>query len=137
MRSSPRFAGKAAGFTLLEVLVAFVVLGFALTALYGQFFTGLRSLRGSDGLAEATRLARNRLAVTGIETALVPGEATGAFANGFTWRQTVVPYRGELALPQYGAVRPFEVTVSVTVPGAGAPAVALTELRLLPAGGPR
>ena len=125
---------RAAGFTLLEVLIAFVVLGFALVALYGQFFTGLRSLHGSGGLAEATHLARNRLAVAGIETALSPGETAGRFANGFRWRQTVARYRGELALAQYTAVSPFEVSVSVTAPDATAPAVTLTALRLQPVG---
>jgi prepilin-type N-terminal cleavage/methylation domain-containing protein len=128
------------GFTLIEALVAFVVLGLALTALYGQFFGGFTALRTSDSVAAATRLAQSKLEPAGISEPLRPGETSGRFGNGFTWRKMVAPYRGELVLPRYDAVAPYAVAVTVSWPAFPKDkAVTLSAVRLapLPAGGPR
>ena len=121
------------GFTLLEVLVAFVLLGFALNALYGQFFTGLLAVRTSDAVAVAARLAQSKLEAAGVSEPLSPGETSGRFDNGFQWRRAVAPYRGVLALPRYDAVVPWEVAVTVVWPDARkGKSVTLSAVRLAP-----
>lgn len=133
-----RTARAERGFTLLEVLVAFVLLGLSLTALYGQFFTGLRAVRTSDAVAVATRLAQSKLETAGITEPLRPGEVSGKFDNGYRWRRSVAPYRGPLALERYASVAPYEVAVTVDWPDGGrTKAVTLSEIRLVPTTGER
>ena len=77
---------EARGFTLLEVLVALVIAGLALGALFSGAVTGLRSAKLSFDYAEAVSRARSHLAVVGIGTPLVAGTQHGDDGQGFTWR---------------------------------------------------
>ncbi|WP_419758746.1 type IV pilus modification PilV family protein [Acidisoma sp.] len=82
---------EARGFTLLEVLVALVIAGLALGALFSGAVTGMRSARLSLDYAEAVSRARSHLAVAGIGAPLVAGTQQGDDGQGFTWRVTVQP----------------------------------------------
>ena len=77
------------GFTLLEVLVALVIAGLALGALFSGAVTGMRSARLSLDYAEAVSRARSHLAVAGIGAPLVAGTQQGDDGQGFTWRVAV------------------------------------------------
>ena len=129
----PRGRG-AAGFTLLEVLVAFAVLAVALGAAMEIFSTGLRSARAAHGYTIATLLAESRLESVGVEDQLSEGETSGAWDNGYRWRVDVRPYEledDELDTPTLPDA--FAVTVTVWRDGAGtAGSVTLTTLRLVP-----
>ncbi len=121
------------GFTLLEVLVAFVILGITLVALYGQFFTGLRAVRTSDAVAAAVGLARSKLEAVGVSEPLRFGETAGRFDNGYQWRTAVTPYKGALALGRYDVVAPYQVAVTVSWPDSPrARSVTLSAIRLAP-----
>lgn len=85
-RRPPR---RAAGFTLLEVLIAFVILALALAALLPGFSGGLRSLDVADDYATAALLAESRLEAVGREAALREGVTSGTFDNGFRWQLEV------------------------------------------------
>jgi general secretion pathway protein I len=82
---------EARGFTLLEVLVALVIAGLALGALFSGAVTGLRSARLSLDYAEAVSRAKSHLAVAGIGASLVAGTQHGDDGQGFTWRLSVRP----------------------------------------------
>jgi general secretion pathway protein I len=75
------------GFTLLEVLVAFVIAALALGALSQGAAGGLQSARVSGHYQEALSRARSRLAALG--TATVPGEQHGDDGGGFSWQVRV------------------------------------------------
>jgi general secretion pathway protein I len=79
------------GFTLLEVLVALLIAGFALGALFSGAVTGLRSAKLSLDYAEAVSRARSHLAVVGIGAPLVAGTQQGDDGQGFAWRVAVRP----------------------------------------------
>jgi general secretion pathway protein I len=55
------------GFTLLEVVIAFAILGLSLAVLYGAFQTALSRSRRDAQLSEATLLAQSLLARAGTE----------------------------------------------------------------------
>ena len=81
-----------AGFSLLEVLVAFSVLALSLGVL-------LRIFGGDDrlaGLAEeqsrAVVLAESMLAYAGVEKPLQPGEFSGEIDERYTWIMRVTPF---------------------------------------------
>ncbi len=74
-----------AGFTLLEVLVAFIIAALALAVLFDGAVGGLRSARLSAHYQEALSRARSRLA------AVVPTDADqqGDDGGGFHWHTQV------------------------------------------------
>ena len=76
------------GFTLLEVLVAFVIAALALGALSQGAAGGLQSARVSGHYQEALSRARSRLAT--LETP-VPGEQHGDDGGGYSWQVRVAP----------------------------------------------
>ena len=113
---------REAGFTLLEVLVAFAIAAAALTALTQGALGGLHSVRVSGHVQEATSRARSRLATLGRGVPLLPGEQEGDDGGGFRWRQRVAPagdtlLAGPGAAPGAvsGAARPVLLDVSVAV----------------------
>ena len=79
------------GFTLLEVLVAFVIAALALGVLYGGTVSGLRAARTAGRYEEAVSRARSRLATVGHGTLLAPGDRRGDDGGGFRWRVRVAP----------------------------------------------
>lgn len=86
-----RFARASSGFSLLEVLVAFSIMGLALGVLY-------QSLGGSvRGVGDAERQIRAVLAAESLLAAVesVPPEGVaqaGTTEDGFAWRLTSEPY---------------------------------------------
>jgi general secretion pathway protein I len=66
-----------AGFSLLEVLVAFAILALTLGALLQVFGSGARSAAVSDGYARAVEVAESALARAGTELPLAPGVFEG------------------------------------------------------------
>lgn len=80
------------GYTLVEVLVAFVILAMALTVLFRIFSTGLKNVDAASGYAEAVVIAESRLGAPGLDEALVPGVAEGVESGGYTWTRTIERY---------------------------------------------
>jgi general secretion pathway protein I len=129
---------RASGFTLLEVLVAFIVLAVSLGAAFEVFSTGMRGERAAQSLTTATRLAQSRLAAVTAEDTLQEGETEGEDQAGYRWRVSVRPYilpDGEDDdIPNLPDA--FVVTVSVGEIDGG-PTATLTTLRLAPKSGDR
>jgi general secretion pathway protein I len=73
------------GFTLLEVLIAFVLAALAMGALYGGTAAGLDATSVSAKYDEAVSLARSHLAGIGRGEAIARQQTSGADGEGFTW----------------------------------------------------
>ena len=104
-------ASRSAGFTLLEVLVALVIVGVAVTTFLQLASQGLRLLKLSGEHQEAVLLA-DRIAREADPSA--EDTQTGE-ESGFTWerRVTLVPVAAELTAPGVRAPLLFSVTVTV------------------------
>ncbi len=77
--------GRArAGFTLIEVLVAFVVMGLVLAAVYRGFAMGFDALRRLGEVERRVAVAENRLAELGVTIPLAAGRYRGVEA-GQSW----------------------------------------------------
>lgn len=82
------------GYTLLEIIIAFAVLGLALTLLLGTLSGGVRQVRWSADSARAALHAQSLLDDVGVGEALAPGRRDGEFENGrYRWVLEVAPYR--------------------------------------------
>ena len=132
-----RFDRRQSGYTLVEVLVAFVILALALTVLLRIFSGGLRNVSVSSDYATATLIAESRLAATGIDVPLRPGESSGSEGERFEWTVSVQDYQ---PWPGYRSaakgVDAYRVTVTVEWPhGDNTRRVGLSTVRLrTPAG---
>ncbi len=72
------------GFTLLEVLVAFVIAALALGAMFRGTLDGLRATRLASRYAEAVTRARSHLAAL-TAGGLTSGDRQGNDGDGFHW----------------------------------------------------
>jgi len=123
------------GFTLIEVLVAFVILALALTVLMRIFSGGLRNVALAEDYARAVLVAEAQLAAAGVSEPLEPGETNGAWQERFRWRRVIDTYQpwqdgAHAQLP----VTAYWVTVQVDWEHAGrSRQVSLRSLRLRPA----
>jgi general secretion pathway protein I len=128
---------RQSGYTLIEVLVAFMILTLALTVLLRIFSGGLRNVSVSSDYATATLIAESRLAAAGIDIPLRPGETSGTEGERFEWTVSVQDYQ---PWPGYrSAARgldAYRVTVTVEWPnGDKTRSVDLSTVRLLTVGG--
>lgn len=79
-----------AGFTLLEVMLAFVLLATAMALLIGMLSNGLRQVRQAQDETEATLFAQSLFEQTGTLESLKPAVRDGEFAGGrYRYRLTV------------------------------------------------
>ena len=125
--------GRAAGFSLLEILVAFVGIAMLLGVLVQLFENGLDTVRIGERYTRATVIAQSQLAVAGIEQPLEEGVTSGMADEGFHWRMTVTGYSDEQMSAAQHLVRPLTVQVEVSWEEDGEPRmVSLTTIRLRP-----
>jgi len=121
---------RARGFTLLEVLIAFVILALALGALMQTFGSGMRGVAASERHVMAALVARSLLERVGHDIPLEQGEVSGE-EGAFAWtvsmrRARRADRRGNDQL----VVVPYDVTV--TVGWRGGRGVTIESYRLAP-----
>lgn len=81
-----------AGFSLLEVLVAFAIFAVSMGVLLQVFATGLRSVRLSAEYTRAALLAESVLAQIGVTEELEEGEDGDEIDERYRWRSQVTVY---------------------------------------------
>lgn len=109
------------GFTLIEVLVAVVILGTIGVGLAGSLLTGAQAARASGTIAYRT-------AALNTEVSRVTALPAGALANGTTTRTVTAqpfPYSVTVAATTSGTLQTVTITVTPTGPRA-LPAVSRT-----------
>lgn len=131
----------SAGFSLLELLVAFVILALALSVMMQIFSGGLRNAGLADDYGRAILLAESRLAELGVQP--TEGEAEGEFDGKYRWHSTIRPWVDAADTIGMGAqplpVRLMEIEVRVAwgeQGGSRSREVGLSTLQLAYAPGP-
>ncbi len=87
------------GFTLLEVMIAFVIAALALGVLYGAGVDALRGARAASRYEQAIARARSHLALAVHASPLVAGDWQGDDGSGFTWYLSVTPLASTAVRP--------------------------------------
>jgi general secretion pathway protein I len=123
------------GFSLLEVLVAFIILAMALGVLMRIFSGGLGNIGMAEHYSKAVAIAEMKLAAIGVEAPLTVGENSGE-EQGYTWRTSVLQYE-EGASPVESAallinLYRVEVTVNWDETAAKPRSLRLVSLRAAP-----
>ncbi|QLH38083.1 MAG: type II secretion system protein [Defluviicoccus sp.] len=125
--SGPRPAARrSAGFTLLEVLAALLILSVSLSAIFGVFAAAAGITERVRTERSAAAVAQSQLARVGREIPLNLGTLEGVTADGFSWIVEIEPFR-DAAINPLAVLRPFRVAVSVA---RGRHQLSLTTLRL-------
>ena len=73
------------GFTLLEVLIAFVIAALAMGALFSGTVSGLDATAIAAKYDEAISLAKSHMAAIGRGAPIAPQQTSGADGENFTW----------------------------------------------------
>jgi general secretion pathway protein I len=128
-------APDAAGFTLLEVVVALAIASLALVALFEAGSGGLFAVDTAARAEEALQRAQSHLAAIGRNAALVQGESSGDDGGGYRWQLHIEPVMQRQGLAADGVTAEtttlFAVQVAVSWKDRGHQrAVVLRTLRL-------
>ena len=122
------------GFSLIEVLVAFMILALSLTVIFRIFSGGLRNVALSEDYARAVLVAESRLSTIGVSEPLQRGVTSGEWGERFRWQRVVdtyQPWQQERELSTQ--VEAYRVSVSVDWEHAGrSRQVTLNSVRLKP-----
>ena len=118
----PRHA-REAGFTLLEVMVAFIIAALACIVLYRAGFTGAAAAVTAARYQEAVVRAQSHLAAIGPLMKLQTEQLSGDDGGGFHWQIRIA------AGPSTGTLTLYDVQVTERF---GTHAVTLTTKRLGP-----
>jgi len=89
-----------AGFTLVEVIVAFAVVILVLASVYNAVVEAYRGEARARVRDQALAQARAHLEVIGVEHPFEPGQSTGTYVSGVAWRLSITPvealaYKGQ------------------------------------------
>lgn len=93
-RTEPRLPrrGRQGGFTLLEVLAAFVVFIMVFGAVLETLSMAGRNARRSAEITEAALWAQSKLDAVGIESELRAGSEAGRFDDRYSYRLEIEPW---------------------------------------------
>jgi general secretion pathway protein I len=108
------------GFTLIEILVAFMILALSLSVIFRIFSGGLRNVALAEDYARAVLVAESQLSAIGVSEPLELGVTYGEWNTRFRWERVVDQYlpweqEKELAAP----ILAYLVTVNVDWEHAG------------------
>ena len=108
-------ADRDGGFTLLEVLVAFIIAAFALGLLFQGGLGGLASATTALHYEEALSRAQSHLAAASLGDQLAASDRQGDEGGGYHWRVRVEPVARAAAVDTTKPVAAlFEVGVEIS-----------------------
>jgi general secretion pathway protein I len=119
-RARSRPATREAGFTLIEVVVAFVLLTLVLSVSFEIFSTGFSRTAQLEDQSRALLIAQSRLAAAGVEEMLKEGETHGdSEDHRFQWTVSVTrsDEGTDPSKPQPGVYQLYRIDVIVTWQG--------------------
>lgn len=101
------------GFTLMEVLVAMMVLAVCMTLIMGLFSGGLKSAGLSDQYSRAVFHAQAKMEEMLLTRELVDGVLEGEFEDGFAWKVRILWVQPDEDAPEL-PFDTFKITVTVS-----------------------
>lgn len=105
---------RVAGYSLLEVLVAFALLAGALTVLLGALSTASRQVRMGEDAGRARLHAQSLLTTLGVDQPLRPGSQSGEWEQGrYRWQLQIQPWQGAGAAPALASEGLLQVQLQV------------------------
>lgn len=88
---------RSGGFTLLEVLLAFVVFALSFAMVLEILAGSMRATSRARGDSEAAMLAQSVMDLVGTDIPLVEGSLAGEAPGGYRWQLSIGPYQPQSA----------------------------------------
>ncbi|HEX7816002.1 prepilin-type N-terminal cleavage/methylation domain-containing protein [Dyella sp.] len=85
--------GRQAGFSLIEIIAALLLLAIAFAALMQVAGGSIALTNNAADHAQAAMWARSLMDSAGVEQKLQPGTTSGNFDQQYRWRLQVAPYQ--------------------------------------------
>lgn len=109
-------SAKQQGFTLLEIMVAFVIMGLVVGTLLQLFGSAMRSVALADEYSFAVQVAESRMEAVGseikVEKITVSGQEEG---TAYKWAVTMQPIELDEKQEEFSlSIEPYQVTVIVS-----------------------
>ena len=89
------------GFTLIEVMVAFIIAALALSLLFQAASSSGTAAHQAGYYEEAVSRAKSHMAMVGRDADIAPGEREGDDGSGYRWRVKITP--SAVAQPPQGS----------------------------------
>ena len=86
--------GRQQGFTLLEVLAAFVIFALSVAVIFEIIAHSARNTRNAEINTTVALLAQSKLDMLGVEAPLQPGQTSGEFNDRYRWLLNIQPLAG-------------------------------------------
>ncbi len=122
------------GFTLIEALVAFAILGLVMAQLLASAGGAASNESRADFLLRATRLGQSQLDALGVVSPIELGETSGRYDDGLMWSLVVQPHRVVNNAAGAGVAASYWARLTIarpTPPGAKRESLTLTTLKLV------
>lgn len=119
------------GFTLIETLVALLILSLSLGAIFSIFSGSLQAVRTGAERAHALALAQSRLAMIDAGEVSGIGVASGEDESGYRWQTDIREMPNPPVESGDSGPIPFEIVVTVSWGAAHPRSVELTTLRVM------
>ena len=103
-RAAPQMPGRTGGFTLLEVLLAFVIFALSFATILEILSASMRSTERARTYSEAALLAQSLIDMVGTDIPLTQSNMEGEAPGGYSWQMTISPYE-----PQFDEDRTLEL----------------------------
>jgi general secretion pathway protein I len=135
MKASSEHRPDQAGFSLIEILVAFAILSLSLGVILRIFAGGGHIAATADEYSRAILTAESLMASLGVEKPLQPGQSGGEIPGGYRWTVDVTPYPFDQSLlgGQKFGFNPYWVDLTVEWGDENDPrAFNLKTLRMIP-----
>ena len=84
---------RSRGFTLLEVLAAFIVFALSFAVIMQIVGSGIRNTRRASDMTQAALYAQSKLALVGVEAPIEEGASNGQFDDRYEWELTIEPWQ--------------------------------------------
>ena len=121
---------NAQGFTLMEILVALMVLSISMTVILQLFSGGLRSEKMSEDYQQALFYAKEAMEEILLRQELQEGTFSGAFDEKYNWTMEITADK-PLGISRIKTLYPFYITMNVNwLPGRGGKHFSLTTLHI-------
>jgi len=105
------------GYTLLEVLVAFAILGMSLAVLFRIFSAGVNNVGVASDYVQAVLIGEARLESLASESVLEPGMSQGIALGKFHWTRTISrELLPQLEMTERSTVASYRINVAVAWP---------------------
>ena len=77
------------GFTIMEILVAVMLLAISFTIIMQQFSLGLKNISMSETYTQAVSYARNIMEETFSDTSIKEGQVNGVIKERYAWQRNI------------------------------------------------